>query len=282
MDITSYLLGKQAGGGGTPTLQEKTITPTESTQNITADEGYDGLSQVNVNPIPSQYIIPTGTVNITQNGTVDVTQYASANVNVSSSGYNVKADMNATYNTTHGLKSLITEVNIDTSSRTNMQNFFSYCSNLTTIPLLDTSNVTNMNAMCYNCQVLSSIPLLNTSKVTNMTSAFSNCKALTSMPLLDTSNVTNMGNMFYGSNNITSLPLFNTTKVTDMGNMLAGVHSLDDTSLDNVLQMCINSAVSSNKTLTSLGFNMTYEPASRIQALPHYQDFINAGWTIGY
>lgn len=44
---------------------------------------YDGLSQVTVNPIPSQYIVPSGTKTITENGTgIDVASYASVDVNV--------------------------------------------------------------------------------------------------------------------------------------------------------------------------------------------------------
>jgi len=66
------------------TMQTKTVTPTKSTQSVTPDTGYDGLSQVTVNPIPSQYITPTGTITITENGTYDVTAYASVIVNVSS------------------------------------------------------------------------------------------------------------------------------------------------------------------------------------------------------
>lgn len=65
-----------------PKLQTKTVTPTKSQQNVSPDSGYDGLSGVTVNAIPDNYVIPTGTVNITANGTHDVSGKASVNVNV--------------------------------------------------------------------------------------------------------------------------------------------------------------------------------------------------------
>lgn len=68
-------------------LQDKTVTPSTTTQEITADTNYDGLNTVTVNPIPSQYIIPSGTKSITQNGTgIDVAEYATVDVNVSGGG----------------------------------------------------------------------------------------------------------------------------------------------------------------------------------------------------
>lgn len=59
----------------------KTVTPTKSVQNVTPNEG-ELLSDVTVNAIPDEYIIPTGTQTITTNGTVDVTNLASVVVNV--------------------------------------------------------------------------------------------------------------------------------------------------------------------------------------------------------
>ncbi len=59
-----------SGTGRTvPELQNKTVTPTSSTQSITHDSGYEGLGTVTVNPIPvevvgTKLIIPSGVIGV--------------------------------------------------------------------------------------------------------------------------------------------------------------------------------------------------------------------------
>ena len=52
---------KEITAGTVTNLQERTATPTTSTQNITPQTGYDALSKVVVNPIPSEYADVTDT-----------------------------------------------------------------------------------------------------------------------------------------------------------------------------------------------------------------------------
>lgn len=73
MDITSYLLGKQAGGGSSTNLQNnKNVTITSNgTEEINPDTGYDGMKKVTVstNVTPN---LETKSVTITENKTTEI------------------------------------------------------------------------------------------------------------------------------------------------------------------------------------------------------------------
>ena len=66
--------------------EEKTVTPTESVQTVNPSTG-KLLSKVTVQRIPTQYVIPSGTKEITSNGSnIDVSQYKYVHVNVQATG----------------------------------------------------------------------------------------------------------------------------------------------------------------------------------------------------
>lgn len=151
---------------------------------------------------------------------------------------------------------------------------------LTAIPLIDTSNVTNMQSMFSNCYNFTTIPLLDTSNVTNMQTMFNWCNSLEEIPLLNTSNVKDIAQMFSNCLSLTTVPLLNTSKVTSFYNTFNNCTSLNNESLNNILMMCVNSAVTSNKTLAYIGISSSQ--ATICQGLSNYQAFLDAGWTTGY
>jgi hypothetical protein len=63
-----------------PVTQEKATTPTKEQQVLVPDDGFTGLSKVTIEPIPDEYIVPTGAIDIDKVGTYDVTDYVEANV----------------------------------------------------------------------------------------------------------------------------------------------------------------------------------------------------------
>jgi len=173
---------------------------------------------------------------------------------------------------------------LDTSSAENMGSMFSGCKSLTTIPQLNTSNATYMAYMFNECNSLVSVPVLNVSKITSMQNMFSNCKALVTFPAFDTSNITNMSGMCQGCTALETLPVLDTSNVTTMGNAFSGCRKFTTESLTNLLTMCINvnASYTAQKTLRNL-FGQSYlYKASAIEALPNYQAFLDAGWTIGW
>lgn len=79
--------------GGTsvyPDLENIEITPSKEIQEFNHSERY-GYDKVTVLPIPEEYIIPTGTLDITENGEHNVKTYEKVNVDVTG-GYGVSVE----------------------------------------------------------------------------------------------------------------------------------------------------------------------------------------------
>lgn len=256
LDTFSYLLGKKkGGGGGEPNLQTKSVTITSNTTTeVTPDTGYDGLSQVNI------------TTNVSGGGSSHDWQMIGYSDEPSSIGdaYDYALEIKNNWN----------------SSQTSLQDKFRNDLNLVVMPLVDTSNVTSMSGTFRGCPSLFDLPLLNTSAVTNMGEMFRECKRLKTIPLFDTSNVTNFGYMFYECQLLENLPLLDTSGATNLASIFYHVgKSLTDTSLDNILKMCINAtSYAGTKSLASLGMASSYVSQAKWESLPSYQAFLDAGW----
>ena len=119
LNKTAYVKGTKIIGTHvceTPTIetQEKTATPTTSSQEITPDSA-KYLSKVTINPIPSDYLIPEGILSIKSNGNYDVTNYAGVTVNVASTGITPSGTLDITENGTHDVTNYAS-VNVNVAS----------------------------------------------------------------------------------------------------------------------------------------------------------------------
>lgn len=186
------ITGIYSGGGGEISLQSKTATPTTSTQTITADTGYDGLSSVEISPIPSSYVVPTGTSNITQNGTYDVGEFASAIVNVAGgSGVDY----------TPVIERTISESFYDSSVHTIGSYAFGYCVDLKGINFPNVSHI-DMYAFQY-CNSMSYVSLPNVTTVDRY--AFLSCISLSSIYLPEVVHLSN--SVFYNCSSLETISL---------------------------------------------------------------------------
>ena len=149
MDLGRVYLELDSQGGN---LQEKNITILENGESeITPDEGYDGISKVNL-----EVNVPTGT---------DYSKYGYRNgVPLINEQIPIMDDIQTNWNPskTSGNRAfydrgdIIIFPYIDTSNLTSAKEFFADCSRLVQIPKLDFSKVTNNNHynMFYSCYYL--------------------------------------------------------------------------------------------------------------------------------
>lgn len=209
--VLSTINNLPEAGSGEPNLQDKSIEITENgTTNVTADEGYDGLNNVEV---------------IT---------------NVEGSGGGKYAPRRIVFKEYTGTELNDEIANLDTSNVTNMKEMFYGCSNLVNLDLnnFNTSKVTSMYQMFYNCNNLTNIDVssFDMSNVTTIYGMFWGCKAFTNIDLsnFNISKATSAQGAFRGCLALVEAILhdINFSKCTAFGDMFNGCTSLKRVDID--------------------------------------------------
>lgn len=141
------------------------------------------------------------------------------------------------------------------------------------------------------------IHLTTGNALTNLEKCFMQNTELTTVTITNTSHVQRFKNMFTNCKRLENIPLMDGSACIDGGMedafLFCGIDPTDgitplltDTSLDNILRLCASATNESHKTLTYVGWRLsnmqtTYRVA-KMSSLPHYQDFLDAGWELGY
>ena len=230
-----------------PELENLTVTPSEEQQKFLHEDRY-GYDKVVVNPIPDKYIIPSGSLDITENGNYNVKEKEFANVNVPTKTLRTKTiTTNGTYLAIDDGVDGYSEVEVATSGvdineyikpetinehTTTVGCWHTFIKKIPKLNLNITTTCANMFLYCQAEEI--DVSEFNTTNATNMYQMFSDCSSLTNLDLssFNTSNVTNMNSMFSGCSSLINLNLssFNTSNVKGMGNMFERCKAL--TSLD--------------------------------------------------
>jgi len=144
---------------------------------------------------------------------------------------------------------------------------------------MNTSNVYRATWLITYCNNLTSVSNFNTINVTDMSGMFADCPSLINIPQFNTSNVTNISYMLRNCTNLTDIPQFNTSNVTSMSCAFQGCNNLTNTSIQNIINMCLNSNVSSGNLNTSYWASPLSETKfDNSYYQNRWSELTNAGW----
>ena len=220
----------------------------------------------------------------TDSGTLNASEFARASgieeVDLTSNNLNQENNFQNGFNGCSFLKNYSI-----TAKASNVNAMFSGCSSLAEAPDFDTSTTSNFSEMFNGCSSLTYVSDdFDTSSGTNFYRCFYNCSSLENIPSWNLRNGTNLQQLFAGCSSIKNVPPLVITAATNLTNMFQNSGSnLTELSRNNILMMLATaSSYTGTKTLAAVGFTSSMYTAASWQALTNYNDFVTAGWSIGY
>jgi len=256
-------------GGSTPVIESLSITPTTSSQIITAPSGTDGYSPVNVSAVTAAIDQNISAGNIKKDvqilGVTGTYEGSGGGIGITREVKNGVYQM-PTENFTFSLPNDATDIG-DYA----LYYAFYNCSRLTSVDLSSLTTVSGQGAFVYafyNCSRLTSVDLSSLTTISSrsgLKDAFYECSTITSV---DLSSLTTVGDSgltgAFSNNRITSVNLSNLTTVGDYGlnNTFPGnkITSVDLSSLTTIGYAGLVAAFAHNTdsqgqtTLTSISF----------------------------
>lgn len=222
--------------------QEKEVTPTKETQIVIPDEDYDALSQVHVKPIPDEYIILN-------------------DLKINDATYLFSYDSR--------LNVMNEFVNMISDECTRFSYMFYSCGDLINAPNINTKNCTNSGYMFGSCEKVVSIPMLDFGNNTSLLYMFNGCKELVNL-----GGFKDLGKAYKSikksNNNNAKLDLSSSSKLThdSLMNVINNLYDL------NVTYDVVNGGTLYNQSLVLGSTNMAKLTAAEIEIAT------NKGWTV--
>ena len=199
---------------------------------------------------------------------------------------------------------LTNQPNFDTSNVTNMSSMFVNCHKLTSVNNWYSSNTTNMSGMFINCIGLISVSNMIigseadvtwmfdgcsnlrsisnlTMGATNLRDMFNGCSNLVTAPDFNASNVVNMGFIFANCTNLQNVPEYEVSNLKSLERAFANCNKLSDASIQNIINMCLNSNISVYKNLMTNNYSSPFSETNitNTRYQNRWTELSEAGWT---